>query len=58
MCMYVLEYGIDPNNIMNDCWSLRYSAQSAEERLQRAINANVSRVKTWMIRCPEKIFER
>lgn len=56
--IFILDYGIEPKNIMNDFWSMRYSPELAEKRLQRAIEANVDNVKTWMIRCPDKVIER
>lgn len=56
--LIVAEFGVEPKNIMSDFWALRYSPELAEKRLQRAIDAKVDKVKAWMIRCTDQVFER
>lgn len=55
---FITDYGVEKQNILNDFWVLRYSPEIAENRLKAAINANVSKVKAWMVRCTDSVFER
>lgn len=54
----MIDYNIEPLNILKDLWSFRYTPQLVETRLSRARLAKKDPVMPWMIRCPEDIFER
>lgn len=54
----MLEYGIEPMNILKDLWAFRYPLDCVRDRLERANTAKKIKMMPWMVRCPEKIFQR
>lgn len=56
--MSFAEYGVEKENVLNDFWVLRYSPDILETRLKAAIEADVLKVKAWMVRCTDSVFER
>lgn len=49
--------GITLEDIVRDFWVLRYSRKSITNRFNRAEDEDVEKLKTWMVRGKEEIFE-
>jgi len=53
----LLDNGIGPDDIKRDLWIFRHNEEMIFERMKTARLAGVDPIKTWMLRCPEIIFE-
>lgn len=54
----MLDFNIEPLNILKDLWSFRYHPQVVRMRLQKTKSARKKRIKPWVVRCSEPILKR
>jgi hypothetical protein len=52
------EFGVNPQDICNDLWVLKYSEETIKNRLSIAREHNIDTVKTWMVRAQEEHFQK
>lgn len=55
-CM--LDFKVEPLNILKDLWYFRYDPYMVRKRLQKAKKARKKPIKPWIIRCTDSIFKR
>lgn len=53
----LLEYKIEPLNILRDLWAFKYLPSSIRARLDRCLQADKGNLKPWVIRCTEDILQ-
>lgn len=53
----MLEYKIDPVNIVRDLWSFKYYPKTIRDRLERCKQGGKDNLMPWMVRCPEDVLE-
>lgn len=53
----LLEYKIEPINILKDMWAFKYYPKSIRDRLERCKMAGKDNLRPWIIRCPEDVLE-
>lgn len=54
----LMEYKVQPINILRDLWAFKYLPKSVKMRLDRAQKAQKEKIMPWMVRCPEKILQK
>lgn len=54
----MLDYEIQPINILKDLWAFKYFPKSITTRLARCREAEKKDLRPWMIRCPEEVLDR
>lgn len=55
-CM--LDFNIQPLNILKDLWAFRYHPHVVKIRLEKAKKARKKEIKPWMVRCSEPTLNR
>ncbi|KAM7354266.1 mitochondrial transcription termination factor [Cochliomyia hominivorax] len=55
---HLIDYNVEPMNILKDLWGFRYAPQAVELRLKRALQAKKDKIMPWMVRCPEPILQK
>lgn len=52
------EYGIKPQNILQDIGIFRHSHETVLSRLERVKSAGIDNIMPWMIKCLDHCLER
>ncbi|KAI8121145.1 hypothetical protein FF38_02565 [Lucilia cuprina] len=55
---HMINYKVEPMNILKDLWGFRYAPRAVEIRLRRALQAKKDKIMPWMVRCPEPILQK
>lgn len=55
---HMINYNVEPMNILKDLWGFRYAPRAVELRLKRALQAKKDKIMPWMVRCPEPILQK
>ncbi|XP_037826754.1 transcription termination factor, mitochondrial [Lucilia sericata] len=55
---HMINYKVEPMNILKDLWGFRYAPRAVELRLRRALQAKKDKIMPWMVRCPEPILQK
>ena len=54
----LMEYKVQPINILRDLWAFKYLPKSVRMRLERAKKAQKEKIMPWMVRCPEQVLQK
>jgi hypothetical protein len=53
----LVEYEINPLNILSDLWALQYTSKTIRDRFERCKLGGKKNLRPWMVRCPEEVLE-
>lgn len=56
--LILLDFNIKPKDIINDVWIFYHNTEKMRERFQRLKDAGAERLKPWVCRAKDDIYQR